>query len=82
MKNNEEGVSHEVFFRRATDDTPPWAIGRPQPVIINLVERGVFHGEILDMGCGEGDNAVYIAKHVNNINITAIDLVNLFYSFC
>jgi ubiquinone/menaquinone biosynthesis C-methylase UbiE len=50
-------------------------------VIVKLVEQGVFQGEILDIGCGIADNAIYIANHVKNIHITAIDLVCLFFSF-
>lgn len=42
--------------------TPPWDIGRPQPVIVDLAERGMFGGAVLDAGCGTGENALYLAS--------------------
>ncbi|CAF1297287.1 unnamed protein product [Rotaria sordida] len=37
------------------------------PAVIKLVEQGNFHGEILDVGCGLGDNIIYIVTHTNNV---------------
>ena len=79
MTNRDEGAPQEVFFRMSGTGNSPWEIGRPQPVIIKLVEQGVFHGEVLDIGCGIGDNAVYIAKQANNVHLTAIDLVKIHF---
>ena len=64
-----------MFFRLSGLGDSPWEIGRAQPVIIKLVEQGAFHGKVLDIGCGIGDNAIYIVTHANNISLTAIDLV-------
>jgi cyclopropane fatty-acyl-phospholipid synthase-like methyltransferase len=42
---------------------PPWDIGRPQPAFIRLVRRGELRpGKVLDVGCGKGDNAIFLAK--------------------
>jgi cyclopropane fatty-acyl-phospholipid synthase-like methyltransferase len=43
----------------------------------------ILEDEVLDIGCGIADNAIYIARHANNVNITSIDMVNsqLFYLF-
>ncbi|CAF1469800.1 unnamed protein product [Adineta ricciae] len=43
--------------------------------ITQLVRRNVFEGELLDIGCGIGDNAIYIAKECRNVRVTGIDLV-------
>jgi hypothetical protein len=57
-----------LFFRVSGTGNSPWEIGRSQPAIIKLVEQDVFHGEILETGCGIADNAIYIATHANNVN--------------
>jgi len=81
MTNEEQILPQNIFFRLSGAGDSLWEIDRPQSVIVKLVEQGLFQGEILDIGCGIGDNAIYIANHVKNIHITAIDLVCLFFSF-
>ncbi|MGZ3641851.1 MAG: class I SAM-dependent methyltransferase [Candidatus Limnocylindrales bacterium] len=41
---------------------PPWEIGGPQPAVVRLAEAGWFRGSVLDVGCGSGDNALYLAS--------------------
>ncbi len=41
---------------------PPWDIGRPQPAIVRLAEEGAIEGTVLDVGCGTGENALYVAS--------------------
>jgi SAM-dependent methyltransferase len=38
-----------------------WDIGGPQPVLVELERAGAISGEVLDVGCGTGDNALYLA---------------------
>lgn len=52
-----EGVPPEAFHRIYEGDAP-WDIGGPQPRVLELIEAGVLEGEILDLGCGTGDNAI------------------------
>ena len=76
MTDRDDAVPAEKFFRFAEDGNGPWEINRPQLVILSLVEKGLFSGEVLDIGCGIADNAIYIAKHANNVSVTGFDLVN------
>jgi len=41
---------------------PPWSIGEPQPEIAALIEQGKFHGDVLDVGCGEAEVDLYLAE--------------------
>lgn len=42
--------------------TAPWDIGRPQPEIVALAGEGEIVGDVLDVGCGTGENALYLAS--------------------
>ncbi|MGW1072907.1 class I SAM-dependent methyltransferase [Streptomyces sp. NPDC002537] len=42
-------------------DVVPWDIGAPQPVVVALEENGQLSGDILDAGCGLGENSLYLA---------------------
>lgn len=44
------------------DGLAPWDIGRPQPAVVRLASAGGFAGAILDVGCGTGENALYLAS--------------------
>ncbi len=39
----------------------PWDIGGPQPEIVALAREGEIVGDVLDLGCGTGENALYLA---------------------
>lgn len=53
--------------------TPPWDIGRPQPEIIRFAEAKEITGEVLDVGCGTGENALYLAKQGHKV--VGVDIV-------
>lgn len=39
----------------------PWEIERPQGEVVRLAEEGLVVGTVLDVGCGTGENALYLA---------------------
>ncbi|BBY34202.1 benzoquinone methyltransferase [Mycolicibacter minnesotensis] len=58
---------------------PPWSIGEPQPELAALIAEGRFHGDVLDVGCGEGAISLYLAERGHTTvgldsSPTAIDL--------
>jgi ubiquinone/menaquinone biosynthesis C-methylase UbiE len=56
--------------------SPPWDIGAPQPAIVKLVENNeIKEGRVLDIGCGLGDNSIFLAK--KGFSVTCMDLVRL-----
>jgi SAM-dependent methyltransferase len=42
-------------------DLAPWDIGAAQPAVVELERAGRFRGEVLDVGCGLGENAMFLA---------------------
>jgi 2-heptyl-1-hydroxyquinolin-4(1H)-one methyltransferase len=41
---------------------PPWSLGETQPEIATLIEQGKFHGDVLDVGCGEAAASLHLAE--------------------
>jgi SAM-dependent methyltransferase len=50
------------FFNEAYHGTPPWDIGRPQGEFVRLAEEGTVKGDVIDVGCGTGENAIMFAS--------------------
>ncbi len=58
---------------------PPWSIGAPQPELAALIEQGKFHGDVLDVGCGEAAISLALAERGHttvglDLSPTAIEL--------
>ncbi|CAH9413961.1 MULTISPECIES: class I SAM-dependent methyltransferase [Streptomyces] len=64
----------EGFYR---DGEPPWDSGVTPPELVALVEGSgsPAPGRALELGCGTGTNAVYLARH--GWRVAAVDLVEL-----
>jgi SAM-dependent methyltransferase len=49
------------IFEKLYEGQAPWDIDGPQPEIVRLAEAGAIRGDVLDVGCGTGENALYLA---------------------
>lgn len=48
-----------IYISRA-----PWEMNGPRPDLVELVENGHLHpSPAIDLGCGTGDNVIYLARH-------------------
>lgn len=52
--------------------TPPWDTKAPKENVVAWQTRGLVHGDVLDIGCGLGDNAVYLARR--GYAVTGLDI--------
>ena len=51
---------------------PPWIIDQAQPDLIAAAEKGEVRGPtVLDIGCGDGNNAIYLASL--GFDVTGVD---------
>lgn len=41
---------------------PPWDLGQPQPAFVRLAEQGALAGQVLDAGCGTGEQTLLAAS--------------------
>ena len=55
------------IFDEAYCGTPNWDIGRAQPVFVALEETGEISGDVLDVGCGTGENALFLAERGHEV---------------
>lgn len=71
-------VPGRAFDRNAHDfdesyvGTPPWDIGRPQPVFLGLLDEGAIRGRVLDAGCGTGEHTLMVAAR--GVDAVGIDV--------
>jgi len=66
------GDRESSYWNDAYKATPPWDIGRPQPVFVELEKKGEMEpGSVIDIGCGTGENAILLAE--SGYTVTGVD---------
>jgi SAM-dependent methyltransferase len=64
----------------ASGEPLPWDTGRPDPMLIEMVESRVIEpGRTLEVGCGIGTNATYLAQHgfeVVGVDVSPVAIEN------
>ena len=59
---------YDLWYRHGT---PPW-VGGPRHELVTLVTGGTLTpGRAIDLGCGVGDNAIFLAQH--GFTVTGVD---------
>jgi ubiquinone/menaquinone biosynthesis C-methylase UbiE len=56
------GSDPRAFFNSVYQLNAPWDVGKPQPALMNLLAEVPPLDPILDVGCGSGDLAIYLAQ--------------------
>ena len=65
---------YKMTYRRARDESKiAWHREEPMRLLVEAVELGNKPGKALDIGCGTGVNAVFMAQH--GFKVTAVDFV-------
>lgn len=70
---DEDGVDFEQLYQGNLGVGPhmPWDIGAPQPLVVELEDAGEIGEDVLDVGCGLGDNAIFLASRGHRV--TGVD---------
>ncbi len=65
---------YRLTYRRAKDVARiDWHNEVPTPLLVEAVEKGSGSGRAMDIGCGTGVQAVFMAQH--GFKVTAIDFI-------
>ncbi|WP_052517687.1 class I SAM-dependent methyltransferase [Archangium violaceum] len=62
-----------AFFQAAYAQGAPWDIRRPQRAIVELWEAGEIRGDVLDVGCGFAENALFLAAQ--GLRVSGMDMM-------
>ena len=67
------GANPLAFFDSVYREAPPWDVGGPQPAMSALLTKHPPTSPVLDVGCGSGDLAIYLAQ--GGFHLLGIDFV-------
>jgi SAM-dependent methyltransferase len=57
----------------ASGEPLPWDTGTPDPMLVEMIEADVIApGRALEIGCGTGTNAIYLAQH--GFDVLGVDI--------
>jgi len=74
-QEQEEEAVYRAMEGYYLNGRPPWDTGVTPPELVALVEEHDGPpGRVLELGCGTGTNAVYLARH--GWDVTAVDLID------
>lgn len=65
--NPAAGRPHGSFHNAYASGAAPWDIGEPQPEIIAQEEACTFGDRVIEVGCGTGDNAIFLASRGHDV---------------
>jgi len=73
LESIDQGVKRgwEMTHFEEQQEQSKWETDKPQPALIDLEKSGAIRGEVLDIGCCSGENALYLASQ--GYSVTGID---------
>lgn len=71
MTHDPSSAARERFAEYYAAPRPPWDIGRPQPAFVAAADA--IHGRVVDVGCGTGDLALWLAE--KGCVVTGVDFL-------
>lgn len=71
--NLQQTVFARLYRRAPSVDTLPWHREEPPTLLERVVEQRTTGGRALDLGCGEGEHAVYLAQQ--GFSVVGVDFV-------
>jgi len=83
LKNNQPLDWFEVLYKKANEETLdliPWADFEPNPNLTEFILKNNYRGSVLNIGCGLGDDAEFLAN--KNLKVDAFDISETAIKIC